>query len=362
MASSPSFNPNLFDTNNPNSATGLTELFQTANDPLLNRATHGLYPAGSVFKMITMATALEVGGYEATDIYNCKLIFDEAGFELYDWRLEKELPAAGEITLIQGLERSCNPYFYHIGLDLFQRDMPTAISDMAKGFGLGQSTGIEIGDAPGLVPDPESKLELFGEDWFAGDPVGLAIGQSFLQVTPLQVARYVAAIGNGGILYRPQLVDRIQNAEGEILYEFVPEIQGMLPVSQENLEHIQTAMVNVVRDPKATAYRRFLGLDLNIAGKTGTATTGNFSESHAWFVGYTFEEREDKPDIAVVVILEYQGEGSDWAAPVFRRILEAYFKGRPQSIYPWEERLRVPKGPTPTPGPEEEGAEATPEP
>jgi penicillin-binding protein 2 len=115
-------------------------------------------------------------------------------------------------------------------------------------------------------------------------------------------------------------------------------------------------MINVVEKSYATAYRRFLGLNLNVAGKTGTATTGDFTESHAWFAGYTYEERV--PDIALVVILENQGEGSDWGAPIFRRIVETYFKGRPLQLFPWEARLWVER----TPEPEEEEAEETPSP
>jgi len=357
LASSPGFDPNLFDTDNPNSASGLGELFQTANNPLLNRATLGAYPTGSVFKMITMAAALESGFYTPDTVYNCGLEFTElTGVTLFDWRFDVELPAAGEITLSQGLERSCNPYFFHIGLDLFNRGLETAISDMARGFGLGEPTGIEIGEASGLLPDPENKLALYGDPWNRTDSVMLSIGQSYLQATPLQVARFVAAIGNGGTLYRPQLVSSIQNAEGEVLSSFSPVVQGTLPVSAENLAAIQQAMIRVIRDPRATAYRPFLGIpDINIAGKTGTAETGEFTDTHAWFGGYTFEERSDRPDIAVVVVLEYQGQGSEWAAPVFKRVVEAYFKGGPISRYPWEARIRVPA--TPEPDPEEQGTE-----
>ncbi len=121
-------------------------------------------------------------------------------------------------------------------------------------------------------------------------------------------------------------------------------------------------MVNVVSVYGATAYSKFLDIRLNVAGKTGTAQSGEYTDPHAWFAGYTFEERDDKHDIAVVVILEYQGEGSEWAAPVFRRIVDSYFKGRPQLLYPWESRIRVPKTPTPTPGPEDLEAESTPTP
>jgi penicillin-binding protein 2 len=330
----------------------------SAEVPFLNRATLGLYPPGSIFKIITMATALETERFRAESIYNCGLDFREIpGLVLYDWRYGREMPASGEITLKGGLERSCNPWFYHIGLDLFANGFPEALSDMAKSFGLGQETGFELGDDAGLVPDPENKREIYGEDWLVGDPVQMAIGQSYLQVTPLQVARYIAAIGNGGTLLRPQIVERIQNAEGEIAYQFEPDSQSQLSLNPENLASIQEAMVNVIQDPQATGYRRFLGLNLNVAGKTGTATSGETTEPHAWFAGYTFEEQEDLVDIAVVVLLENQGEGSEWAAPIFRRIVEAYFKGRPISLYPWESRIGVVR----TPEPEEE-ITPTPEP
>lgn len=312
-----------------------------------------------------MAAALESGFYDPGTIYNCGLEFHELpGVVLYDWRYERELPGQGEISLTQALVRSCNPYFYHIGLDLYNQGFPTALPDMARAFGLGESTGIEIGDEAGLVPDLESKQEQFGEEWGPQDAVSLGIGQSFMQATPLQLARYVAAIGNGGTLYRPQLVGSIQSPEGEIQHEFQPQAQGELPISEETLVAIQEAMRLVIRHEKGTARRRFLDLNLDLAGKTGTATTGDFSESHAWFAGYSFEEREDKPDIAVAVVVEFAGEGSEWAAPVFRRIVESYFFGQPYKLYPWEERIGVWKTetPTPTPGPEGGEGDETPTP
>ncbi|MCJ7569298.1 MAG: hypothetical protein MUO58_17415 [Anaerolineales bacterium] len=358
MASSPAFDPNLFDFQNPNGSNpnGGFHMLNTANQPYINRATQGLYAPGSVFKVVTMAAALETEYYEPDTVYDCGLTFTELpGWVGYDWRYEKELPAAGELTLIGGLEKSCNPWFYHIGLDLYIKNLPSAIPDMAAAFGLGVTTGIEIGDEAGQVPSPENSAEVLGEEWAAWHPVQLAIGQSVLLVSPLQVARYVAAVGNGGTLYRPQLVLEILNAEGDMLQEFVPDPQAQLPVSPENLAAIQEAMVNVVEKSGATAYRKFLGLNLNVAGKTGTASAEG--EPHAWFAGYTFEEREDKPDIAIAVILENVGEGSDWAAPVFRRIVETYFKGRPLTLYPWESRIWVERIPDP-----DEEAEETPAP
>ncbi|MGD2057727.1 MAG: penicillin-binding transpeptidase domain-containing protein [Anaerolineales bacterium] len=358
MASSPAFDPNLFVGGNPNLRNETLQLLNQANQPYVNRAVQGLYPAGSVFKIVTMATALESGLFEPDTVYYCGSDWNEAGYVLDDWTKDRELPPSGDLTLQGGLMRSCNPWFYHIGLTLYRNGLESAISDMAAGFGLGTPTGIEIGDESGTVPSPETKLERVGEEWNDRDPVQLAIGQNFLEVTPIQIARYVAAIGNGGSLYRPQLVQRIENAEGAVLQEFVPEEQGELPISPETLEAIQEAMVMVVGNERGTAYRKMLGLNLLIAGKTGTASTTGIAEPHAWFAGYSYEGREDLPDIAVVVMIENIGEGSDWAAPIFRRIMETYFKGRPLQLFPWESRLWVER----TPEPEEGDATATPEP
>lgn len=359
MASSPDFDPNLFDWHNPNSGEGLNQLAQR-NQPLINRSTTGVYPLGSLFKPVTMAAALESGLFQADTIYNCGHFWDDLGITLYDWTWEKELPAQGEISLVQALVRSCNPYFYEIGLTLFTNDLPDAITEMARGFGLGEEAGIEIDETDGQVPGPQSVQAVLAEDWAARHMVNLSIGQSYLQATPLQAARYVAALGNGGTLYRPQLVNRIENELGDVLLTFSPEEQGQLPISQSTLEAIQQGMVGVVRHDRGTARRRFLGLNINIAGKTGTAQSGEFSDPHAWFGGYTFEGREGKPDIAVVVLIENGGEGSEVAAPVFRRIIEAYYFGRPISLYPWESQIGVEA--TETPEDEEGGENGTPEP
>ncbi|MFP3854370.1 MAG: penicillin-binding transpeptidase domain-containing protein, partial [Anaerolineales bacterium] len=336
MASSPDFDPNLFDWHNPNSTVGLQEIFQQ-NQPLVNRTATGTYPLGSLFKIITMAAALDSERFEPGMIYDCGETWTELpGVTLYDWTYERDdVGPQGEISLSQALARSCNPYFYHIGLDLFDADMQDKLTEMAAAFGLGETTGIEIDEDAGFLPGPDNMPEQSTDSWAARDAVNLAIGQSYLQATPLQAARFVAAVGNGGTLYRPQLVNRLENAVGDVQEPFEPEAQGTLPISDEQLTEIQEAMVNVVRADRGTARRRFMGLSLNIAGKTGTAQTGNDStEPHSWFGAYTFEEREDTPDIAVVVVLENIGEGSEWAAPVARRIIESYFFDQPITLYP----------------------------
>lgn len=340
MVSSPGFDPNAFESVNANSAQMRFAIGSDPNQPLLNRATQGLYPPGSVFKVITMAAALESGEFTPETTYQCGYFFEELpGARLHDWTYDYYLQnghtiPSGLLTLPQGLIRSCNPFFWHIGLNLYNKGMTTKISEMARGFGLSKPTGIiGLDEAAGQMPDPASPV----------DAVNLAIGQGDVLVTPLQVANYVAAIGNGGKLYRPQVIEKIASLEGKDVQQFKPELIGSLPVQPETLEVIQQAMLGVIRNeqPRGTAWHVFTGLDVPVAGKTGTAQAA-YGAPHAWFAGYTFAERKDKPDIAGVVLIENVGEGSDYAAPVFRRIIELYFSGQPQKLYWWESSINTP--------------------
>ncbi len=340
MVSSPGFDPNLFEPIHYNSTQLSFAIGSDPDRPMLNRATQGQYPLGSVFKIITMAAALKSGLYTADTTYQCGYFFDELpGARLNDWTYEyyqkygNTMPS-GLLTLSQGLMRSCNPFFWHIGLDLFNQGLTSAVSEMARGFGLGSPTGIVgLDEAPGQIPDPESPV----------DAVNMAIGQGDVLVTPLQVANFAAAVGNGGTLYRPQVIEKV-TASGETpVLKFKPEAVAKLPLAPEALEVLQQAMIGVIRNskPQGTAFHVFTGLDVPLAGKTGTAQSPN-GAPHAWFAGYTDAERPDKPDIAGVVLIENVGEGSDFAAPVFRRILELYFYGQPQSLYKWESSFNVP--------------------
>ncbi|HNB50521.1 MAG TPA: penicillin-binding transpeptidase domain-containing protein [Anaerolineales bacterium] len=350
MVSSPGFDPNLF---NPDNYNALWESPLTdASNPLFNRATRGQYPLGSVFKIITMAAALESGLYTPDTTYDCQYEFTELpGTTLYDWTWDHfqedgKTQPSGTLTLQEGLMRSCNPWFYHIGYGLFSEGLRNLIPDMARGFGLGSPTGI-IGvpeEVAGQVPtDPDEPLEA----------TNLAIGQGELQVTPLQVAAFVAAVGNGGTLYRPQMVEQIVSSTGTVLDQFAPEVSGTLPIKPETLAAIQEAMGMVIRDSRGTAYGVVGAYPIEMYGKTGTAQVGGGLDPHAWFVTYTNEGDPDRPDIAVVVLAENAGEGSEIAAPIARRILDIYFFGRPRLLYPWEDRLGVPDDILPqTPTPE----------
>jgi penicillin-binding protein 2 len=344
MMSSPGYDSNLFNPESYNGSYNNSALVQAIiNDqrhPLINRATTGLYPLGSVFKIITMAAGLESGEFEPDSLYNdVDGYFRELeGFVGTDWVIEKEMKPQGLITLEQCLERSCNTCFWHVGLALYYKDA-WLVPNMAMAFGLGSETGIMgVDEEAGLVPNPGWKHETEGTDWTGGDALNQAIGQGSLEVTPLQVADFVAAVGNGGTLYRPQILLSIKPPIGDLVFSFQPEVRNRLPVSAENLEAIQRAMTGVVNNVKGTARHRFYGISnlYKIAGKTGTAQTTEFGLPHSWFVAFTSSEKPDKPDIAIAVIVENIGEGSTYAAPMARRILEIYFGGRPAAYYPWE--------------------------
>ena len=340
MASAPGFDANLLDFNNYNSFFSGNLLYN--NDrPMYNRATQGQYPLGSVFKIIGMAAALENGIYEINDTYECGHYWNELdGIELHDWTLDHEVAPSGTLTLAEGLMRSCNPWFYKIGKELYQQVGPDALPAMARGFGLGSLTGIgELEEEPGNVETPN---EVFAS-------VQLGIGQSTLLVTPLQVARFVAAIGNGGTLYRPQVVEQIVDAAGKTISAFEPEAQAQLPVSPEHLKMIQDAMETVVRNPRGTAYSSFVNIKYEIHAKTGSASTNTGLNSNAWFAGYTNEGIEGKPDIAIAVLAEFAGEGSEVSVPIFRRVIELYFEGQARSLYGWETGVYITKTPSPTP-------------
>lgn len=340
MVSNPQFNPNLFDINNQNFVYADNPYFQT-DDPVFNRAASGQYPLGSVFKVISMAAALEEGLFTKESEIYCGHSIEVCGNELFDWTYEKEKPPSGDLTLPEGLMRSCNPWFYTIGEQFYLQGNPNAIADMARAFGLGQVTGFDINEQAGNIPEQVGTCELNTQ---------LAIGQGEMTVTPLQVAKFMAAIGNGGTLYRPALIEQITQEDGSATYSFEPEVVGSLPVSDENLSIVQDAMREVIRNARGTAQLELATLRYDIFGKTGTAQNP-FGDSHAWFAGYTEEDRENKPDIAVVVILENAGEGSEMAAPVFRRAVSLYFSDYVDVGYtlPWEAYPYVVASQTPIP-------------
>jgi penicillin-binding protein 2 len=316
LATYPRFDPNPF-------AAGISTnqwsaLQGDARRPLVNRATQGTYPAGSVFKIVTMAAGMEDGGLTANSSFLCRGTWTGLGpqWPKTCWARYGH----GNIPLSRALTVSCDITFYQVGL-MLNGVGQDVLPGYARAFGFGAPTGIEVEEDSGLVPDPAWKIQNKGEGWAPGDSVNLAIGQAELQVTPLQVAVMLAAVGNGGTLYRPQVVEMIASDPGNPDWLFEPVAVAQLPVTDKTLSVIQDSLYRVTSASEGTAYAAFKGLDMAVAGKTGTAESGR-PDPHSWFAGYA---PADNPEIAIAAIVENSGEGSVFAAPLFRQVVEAYF-------------------------------------
>jgi len=355
LASAPTYDPNLFEPANLNRQFADNTATSAG---LLDRAAQDSYPAGSVFKIVTFSAGLTSGLFTRDSQYTCTGTWAELGpsLVLHDW-----LPGGhGRLTLEQALTASCDTCFWHLSKALYDWN-PNWVPQVARAFGLGQATGINgIDETPGLIPDPAWKQQTKGQAWEVIDSLNLGIGQGDVQVTPLQIARMLAAVGNNGVLAQPQLVLKVAPPGGQPGDRFQPIFTGQLPITPDQLAALQEGLHNVTLDPIGTARSRFRGLMIPVAGKTGTAETGQ-PDPHAWFAGYTFAHRADKPDIAIAVWVQNIGEGADVAAPIFRRIVESYYD-LPLTRYPWEDSVGVVKAPTPTATPAGMEVTATPTP
>jgi penicillin-binding protein 2 len=325
MASSPSFDPNLFV---PAIAPeDWKALLSAPGQPLLNRATQGLYPPASVFKVVSTAAVLESGVYGAGSTFYCTGLWRALG-AAYTKRCWIWPRQHGSLTLLEGLTRSCDVVFYEVGMALDTRD-PGILPQYARAFGLGEPTGVQGlaglpagagGEASGLVPDGQWKQETWGMAWRTADSVHMAIGQGYVLVTPIQIAVLMGAVANGGTLYEPQLVWKIGGTPEIAEQSLAPSVRGKLPVSAEHLAVIRDALWGVANRDFGTAYWVFQDFEVAVAGKTGTAENPG-GAPHAWFAGYA---PADDPQIAIAVLVENSGEGTVAAAPIFRSLVETF--------------------------------------
>jgi penicillin-binding protein 2 len=325
LVSHPSYDPNGF-------VLGFsTTDWQAINDatrrPLLDRAAQAAYPTGSIFKAITYAAALEKLGYTPDMVFDCPSYFSLEGSNQVweDWTVAEGLGPQGPLTLHQALVNSCNTVFYQLGRDLDRAD-DLFLPDMAKAFGLGAATNIPyLPEVAGTVPDPAWKLATFGDYWATGDAINLSIGQGFLEATPLQMAVAYAAIANGGDLLQPYLVELALGpaGEGERLGERV--VRARLPLSRATIRELQAALRDQTSDWNGFGSVQVFGdFGWPIAGKTGTAQNqlDRSKKPHSWFAA--FGPYGEEATIASIVMIENVGEGVSYAAPVTRRIYEAY--------------------------------------
>jgi len=328
MVSKPSFDPDLFArTISPEEWKSLME---NPFHPLQNKGIQGQYPPGSVFKIITTLAGLESGNLTPDTQFYC------AGAYPYgnrDFRCWKE-GGHGMISLRRALVESCDIYFYQAGLKIGV----DTIAHYAKEFGLGRKTGISLPhEKAGIVPSSSWKKKRFGVPWYSGETLSFAVGQGYMNATPIQLVTFLSAVANGGKIFLPQVVERVENIFGKTLKEYPPVETGRARVSEKFLHFVQDALMGAVNEPHGTGNASALK-DIKVAGKTGTAQVVRMAQDfkkgdtqrmplkfrdHAWFAA--FAPVED-PRIAVIVLAEHGGFGAAAAAPIAKQVFEKYFE------------------------------------
>ncbi len=300
-----------------------------ANSPLFNRAINGLYPAGSTFKPFVATVALEENIVSWDTIIHCNGNFQVAGQTWDDWKTEGH----GDLNLVAALAQSCDVYFYNLGY-MFYQQTSAVLQEGLRKFGFGDQTGIDLpNETQGTrVPDKTWKRETGDtpeeQAWKTGDEINLSIGQGDLLVTPLQLAVGLSAIVNGGDVWVPHLALQITDSSGRIVHQFTSEKNQELEVSDEILSKVRKGMRMVTSDPSGTAYDAFYGFPVAVGGKTGTAEKPPDAD-YALFMGYAPADGNSEPEIVVAAVIEEGGHGSSVAAPVVRRVMEAYFGYEP---------------------------------
>ena len=293
------------------------QLVRDPMTPLMNRALQGQYPPASVFKIIVAAAGLQEGSLTPMDRIYCNGEFNLGNWTFRDWK-----PGGhGHLDMNGAIAQSCDIFFYQAGLKVGGETM----ARYAQAFGLGAPTGIDLGgERFGLVPFTPSQRARLKRAWQAGDTVNMSIGQGQLLVTPLQIARMMAAVANGGILWKPRLVQRVEQADGSVAYSASAKMTDRVELSPVVWAFLRHALASVVKDGTG-ALARVPGVD--IAGKTGTAQTiaksdASKGQDHAWFASFA---PADDPQYVVVVLVERGGKGGQVAAPIARQIYEAIF-------------------------------------
>jgi penicillin-binding protein 2 len=313
MTSSPAFQLDRFSGNLDREE--WLRLVRDPMTPLMNRALQSQYAPGSVFKIVVAAAGLQEGSLTPMDRTYCNGEFRLGAWTFKDWKEGGH----GHVDLRAALIQSCNIFFYQAGLKVG----PEAITRYAQAFGLGQPTGVELGgEKPGLVPVPSLRGR---RGWQAGQTVNISIGQGQLLVTPIQVARLMSAVANGGILWKPRLVQRVERPDGTLAYATSSKMTGQVTLSPVVWSFLRHALVGAVNEGGTGAAARIPGIE--VAGKTGTAQSVTKSDAsrgqdHAWFA--SFAPAQD-PEVVVVVLVERGGKGGQVAAPIARQIYEAIF-------------------------------------
>ena len=352
MASRPSFDLNAF-------IPGINEkdfeeLNTDASQPLFGRAFQSAYPPASAFKPVVALAALNSGAVTEDSTINCPAVLKIGEIKFKNW---SKIPE-GSIDVKRALARSCNTWFYQVGIKIG----PSSFLDLSRRLGFGERTGLPLmGETPGLVPSDEWMLKNEKRRILNGDTANLSIGQGSLLASPLQVAQAMAGIANGGVLPKLQLIRQLQDTRGRVTQAAVPERKNWLGVDQEAVDIVHQGMSDVVNSRGGTG--KDAGLSYTtLCGKTGTAQWGPKAKAQrlAWFAGYLPRKN---PRYAFAVLYEGRpGEsvsGGKMAAPMVRRFFEGIKRDIKESIAPPKKALAVVEDEETPPAPKisEEGTE-----
>jgi penicillin-binding protein 2 len=319
LGSSPTFEP--AELTPPMTQAQVNALYRNESAPLANRATEGLYPTGSTFKLITALAALENGVITPNSVIDDpgQLCLGEECFE------NAEGAAYGALTLVPALEVSDDVFFYTLGLDMWKTG---ELQQWAHQLGIGRPTGLDIPvNTNGLLPTRQWRDQLYkqGETerpWSAGDNIQLATGQGDLQTNPLQMAVAYAALGNGGTIVTPHVGMEIEDAAGRVLKEFDPGARRHLKINPGTRSVILEGLHDAAQGPSGTSHVVFGSFPIPVAGKTGTAERPGHADQSWYAVLAPFPN----PRIVTVVTIEEGGFGAESAAPAAKTILEAFFR------------------------------------
>ncbi len=312
LATYPSYNPETFNEM-------YKELSEDENTPLWNRALSGTYSPGSTFKPLTAIAAVETGAVTVEDRLVCNGVYRYfTDYQPKCWIYLEHGLSHGTENVTEAIEDSCNLYFYEAG----RRTGIDAIGQYAKRFGLGEYTGIELPEEKGSMAGPEYKKKIEGEDaeWYGGDTIQAAIGQSYSHFTPIQLANYIATIANGGTRYRPHIIKSVHDsADGSVIKRNAPIIEERVEMTDTTLDAVKRGMYGVVDEGSAS--KIFKNYNIEVGGKTGTAQGSSVQSNTALFVAFA---PYDKPEIAVAIVIEHGVRGVN-AATVAKDIFDEYF-------------------------------------
>lgn len=309
------------------------EMLDDPLHPLINKIVQGQYPPASTYKIVTAVAGLAEGVIHADTVIYCPGHYRFGNRTYRCWKRSGH----GAVDLNRALSESCDVYFYQVG----QRLGVDRLAKYAHLFGLGRKTGVEMEhEKAGLIPTAAWKKKRYGKSWQEGETLSVAIGQSFNLVTPIQLTFMTATVANGGILYKPGLVENVRDPDGHIIEQFEPQIVDRLEGQGRNLQLVRKGLIEAVNGRHGTGRRaRLKDLDVTVGGKTGTAQVVRLKQyrhlkeedipykyrDHAWFTCFAPAEN---PEIAVTVLVEHGLHGGSSAAPVAQAVLETYFRER----------------------------------